>query len=257
MKLLSLGLPLASLLVFSFTGLSHAAEAQPAVIAIAGDSTVATVPDEAKDVSGWGAALVKFAKPGVKVDNFAVGGRSSRSFRTEGYWDKVLGVKPNWVLIQFGHNDMAGKGPSRESKPESDYRDHLRRYIQEVQAIGGKPVLITPVCRRIYTKEGVIGAGLVPYADAVKIVAEEMKVPYLDLHEYSRKEFERVGPVAAATLAPKERPNDQTHFSRAGAEIIGSWVLLLMKEKVPELAAEFVEVPVAALPTAAATPAKQ
>jgi lysophospholipase L1-like esterase len=43
----------------------------------------------------------------VNVVNRARGGRSSRTFVTEGLWDQLMAsVKPgDIVLIQFGHND--------------------------------------------------------------------------------------------------------------------------------------------------------
>src|SRR5690349_1816151 len=73
-------------------------------IALAGDSTVT-------DKSGWGVGFAKAMKDDVEVLNFAQGGRSSRSFVNEGHWKKVIDAKPDYVLIQFGHNDQPGKGP--------------------------------------------------------------------------------------------------------------------------------------------------
>ncbi len=43
----------------------------------------------------------------IRVENRARGGRSSRTFQTEGLWDQVVAeLKPgDFVLMQFGHND--------------------------------------------------------------------------------------------------------------------------------------------------------
>src|SRR5262245_5754814 len=72
---------------------------------IVGDSTV---KNGTKGQQGWGdpvAAHVDKAK--IKVQNHAIGGRSSRTFITEGRWDKILAAaKPgDFVLVQLGHND--------------------------------------------------------------------------------------------------------------------------------------------------------
>src|SRR4051812_44690800 len=77
-------------------------------IALAGDSTV-------NDKTGWGIGFAKAMNDQAEVTNFAKGGRSSKSFIDEGHWQKVLDAKPDYVLIQFGHNDQPGKGPERET----------------------------------------------------------------------------------------------------------------------------------------------
>ena len=83
--------------------------------------------------------------------NLALNGRSSKSFRDEGAWAKVMAEKPNFVLIQFGHNDVAGKGPERETDPATSYRANLERYVEEVRAAGATPVLVTSIVRRTST----------------------------------------------------------------------------------------------------------
>lgn len=73
-----------------------------------GDSTMAN-----KDISGgkmergWGMMLKNFFTEDVIVDNHALNGRSSKSFISEGHWQKVVEkIKPgDYVFIQFGHND--------------------------------------------------------------------------------------------------------------------------------------------------------
>ncbi|MBN2242095.1 MAG: hypothetical protein JW793_05350 [Acidobacteria bacterium] len=80
-----------------------AAQADAQVLFIAGDSTAANGAD-----NGWGSHLQKFFDPGrLKVMNRARGGRSSRTFITEGLWDGIVAdlKAGDIVLIQFGHND--------------------------------------------------------------------------------------------------------------------------------------------------------
>ena len=60
----------------------------------------------------------------------------------------MLASEPNYVLIQFGHNDNPGKGPKLETDPQTTYRDNMMRYIKEVKAAGAVPVLVTSIVRR-------------------------------------------------------------------------------------------------------------
>lgn len=99
------------LLLIALPGMS----ASPVIIALVGDSTV-------NDQGGWGPGFAASFGPPVKVMNFALNGRSSKSFRDEGRWQPVLNAKPNYVLIQFGHNDNPSKGPARETDAKTTYR---------------------------------------------------------------------------------------------------------------------------------------
>src|SRR6185503_3880272 len=75
-------------------------------IFIAGDSTAARGRGEHQQ--GWAVPFADyFDLTKVNVVNRARGGRSSRTFVSEGLWDQLLAdVKAgDVVLIQFGHND--------------------------------------------------------------------------------------------------------------------------------------------------------
>jgi lysophospholipase L1-like esterase len=52
------------------------------------------------------------------------------------------------MLIQFGHNDMPGKGPERETDPKTTYRENLSRFVDEARAAGAQPILVTSIPRR-------------------------------------------------------------------------------------------------------------
>src|SRR5262249_43814765 len=95
-------------------------------VALAGDSTVT-------DQAGWGAAFAQLLGPQAECLNFAQGGRSSKNFLDEKIWQKALWSKPQYILIQFGHNDMPGKGPARETDPQTTYPENLARYVHEAR----------------------------------------------------------------------------------------------------------------------------
>ncbi|MDQ3813255.1 MAG: pectate lyase, partial [Armatimonadota bacterium] len=181
-------------------------------IVLVGDSTVA--PN-----GGWGPAFAKSFGPQAEVINLAAGGRSSKSFRDEGRWQKALEQKPDYILIQFGHNDQPGKGPERETDPNTTYYENMARYVDEARAIGAKPILVTSLTRRHFTPAGQIKSDLVPYVEAVTKVAADKNVPLLDLHARSIEQLNTIGPQAAAEYdRPGDDPTkpDRTHLSEKG-----------------------------------------
>ncbi len=139
---------------------------KPVRIVLAGDSTVT-------DDAGWGRGFSELLSGKAECINLAKGGRSSRSYRTEGWWQQCLDAKPDYLLIQFGHNDQPGKGPERESAAGGAFRDHLRAYIDEARAAGIQPVLVTSLTRRSWNSNGTIRPTLAEYAEATTIVAKK------------------------------------------------------------------------------------
>jgi pectinesterase len=158
-------------------------------IILVGDSTV-------NDGSGWGSGFKQFLDTNrAECINTAANGRSSKSFIAEGRWAKALALKGDYYLIQFGHNDEPGKGPDRETQPQTTYRQFMSRYVDETRAIGAKPVLVTSLVRRQWDKngDGKITSSLVPYVEVVKQIAAEKNVPLVDLHATSKELCEQLG----------------------------------------------------------------
>src|SRR5688572_18436640 len=94
-----------ALLLCGTTGYTAESGTQKPTLFLIGDSTV---KNSTKGFEGWGSRVGAFFDPAkVRVENRALGGRSSRSFIREGLWEKVLAeIQPgDFVLIQFGHND--------------------------------------------------------------------------------------------------------------------------------------------------------
>ncbi len=216
-----------------------AEKAKPARVRIVlvGDSTVS-------DGSGWGPAFAKLLGPDNECLNLARSGRSSKSFINEGHWKKALEQKPDYVLIQFGHNDMPGKGPERETDPKTTYREWMARYVDEARSAGARPVLVTSMTRRVFTKEGKIKSDLGPYVEAVKELAKEKKVPLVDLHARAIELLNRLGPEASAAFnPPSKEPGkiDRTHLSARGAEAMAKLVAEELRKAAPELAKKFKE----------------
>jgi lysophospholipase L1-like esterase len=201
-------------------------------IAMVGDSTMASYPNPPKDrpdLHGWGQVFGGFFIDRVEILNHAASGRSTKSFMAEKRWQKVLDARPDYVFIQFGHNDQKDKTLA----PNGGYRDYLVRYFEEAKKAGIKPVLVTPVARRTF-RDGQPTTTLTPFADATKAVAKEKGVPVIDLHQLSIDLYAKLGDEGSADFSPSSA--DRTHFSKKGAEAVASLVAKAIPKTVPDLA---------------------
>lgn len=205
----------------------------PVRIVLAGDSTV-------NSGGGWGSAFCALMTPNVECVNLARNGRSSKSYYDEGLWAGVLAQHADYILIQFGHNDMPGKGPLRETDPDTTYAANMRRYIEQSRATGARPVIVTSLSRRIY-KDGNLVLDLQAYAAAAKRVAIEEDVPVIDLNAESVKLLETMNQEQADQFDAVAHPDaakkgpDRTHLNAAGAALFGRMVADDLAKVCPEL----------------------
>jgi lysophospholipase L1-like esterase len=124
------------------------------------------------------------------------------------------------VLIQFGHNDQPGK-PGRSTDLATEFPANIRRYVDEARAAGAKPVLLTPLTRRMF-KDGVLQDDLAPWAAATLRVAVEMNVPVVDLLAKSRAAIQAMGPTAANTMAQRAPSAEVAAAATSGTSIPAS-----------------------------------
>ena len=208
-------------------------------IVLAGDSTVT-------NNAGWAVGFANALSEDenlLEIINFSRGGRSSKSFIDEGRWKQCLDAKPDYVLIQFGHNDEPGHGAERESDPNTTYRANIARYVDEARAAGIKPVLVTPISRRQWGDDGHIRSSLRPYAEAMKGVATEKQVPLINLWARSIEVYESLGkdgclmisPIAKDEQAENGEKIDGTHLNEPGSRLFGPIVADELMRVVPEL----------------------
>ncbi len=193
------------------------------VIAV-GDSTVATYKPES-ELRGWGQVIGEFFGPNIKVTNTAVGGRSTKTFIKEGLWEKALGKckQGDYILIQFGHNDSHAKDRPESTDAATDYKEHLRKYVDDAKAKGVTPVFVTPMHRRVFNKRtGELSKALKPYADAMKEVAREKKVECVDLYNLSGAIMQKRGDEGCLDLFCN--PKDRSHFSEKGARLMAELI---------------------------------
>jgi pectin methylesterase-like acyl-CoA thioesterase/lysophospholipase L1-like esterase len=196
--------------------------------------------------SGYGDAFCGLFLWHVDCANLARGGRSTKTYRTDGTWDRVRALlrerdkRPTYVLVQFGHNDMPFR-PERATDLATEYPANLERYVDEIRAESGRPVLLTPLVRRQFDAEGKVKNDLAPWADAMRRVAARKKVPLLDLNADSAAAVQRMGQREADAFSrPPGYGFDTTHVGPRGAAYFARMVAAEVASAVPELAAHFV-----------------
>lgn len=209
-------------------------------IFLVGASTCANKKEEARPETGWGEKFQAFFKDNVTIDNRALNGRSTKSFRNEGHWDKmIMDLKAgDWVFIQFGHNDQKVDRPAVGTTiPE--YKENLSRYIDEVRSKGAHPVLLTSIVRRAF-KNGELTDTHGAYPEAVIDVANAKKCEYIDMKKKSHALVVSYGVEKSKQLyfwaIKQEFPHlandkkDNTHFSDHGAQKMAELVVEGIKE---------------------------
>lgn len=245
-----------------FAGLTaHAIDAPAShittpTIFIAGDSTAAKSSDPQQQ--GWAEPFASFFDTGgvVAIANRSRGGRSSRTFITEGHWDALLAeIKPgDLVLIQFGHNDAGAlnEEPPGSTKPlrargtipgigeESQEIDnvitgkhevvhtfgwYIRKMIADVRAKQATPLLLSLTLRNAWTN-GRIDLPASEYREWIKQLARAQDVAFVDVSSLIADRYQRLGEKTVGEFFPK----DAVHTNSTGAEVNAASVVAGLKQ---------------------------
>ncbi len=203
-------------------------------IYVVGDSTVQTYKDNVYPQTGWGQVLGYFFDASrVKVLNYAIGGRSSRTFIEEGRLDEVKGKlqKGDYLFVQFGHNDRDYSKAARYVEP-SKFSGFIQQYVDAGKAKGANVVLVSPM--NLNGSRNVFSTGSNNY-DArgmMQTVAKNNKIPFVDLNMKSyntyNNTYKGMGDYVTRYLYKKlekgEYPNfpdgvndGTTHFQEMGS----------------------------------------
>jgi len=215
-----------SFMQFGCWHLQPAGEAKKIKVAFAGDSTVASYKEAY--IAGWGQVISKYFKDNVSVENFAISGRSTKTFIKNGDWQKLLQSKPDYILLQFGHNDSHAKGKPESTDAATEYKDNLRKFVDEAEKAGARVIFVTPMHRRTFGNDGKLTDILLPYANVMKDVAKEKNILCIDLHASSGKLMQDLGDEKSTFLSCK--PADRTHFSQTGADKMAELIVLDLKQ---------------------------
>ena len=206
MLLAGLGLALSAGMARAQTPPPSAVTDRPPAVPIKASKIILVGDSTTQVLSGWGGSFCAYHVTSFAACvNLARGGRSTHSYRAEGSWDLALaemktpGFVKTWVLIQFGHNDQPGK-PGRSTDLATEFPANLRRYVREARAAGAEPILLTPLTRRQF-KAGRLDRDLDPWAESIRRVAAELRVPLIDLNKRSADAVEALGPSLANRFA--------------------------------------------------------
>ncbi len=228
---------LSNLLIAAFLA-ATASETKPTLY-IVGDSTV---HNGTRGQQGWGDPIKECFDPArINVENHAIGGRSSRTFQTEGRWDAILkkAKRRDFVLIQMGHND-AGKinddsrargslpGIGEESQDIDNiltkkhetvhtYGWYLRKYVADAKSKGMTPIICSPIPHvpRKKVESGEVEGNR--YSEWAEHVARSESVPFIHLNKIVMSHF--AGMTPADVKAKYFTTADNTHTSPAGAKL--------------------------------------
>ncbi len=213
--------------------------ALPSVVLI-GDSTVRNGRGDGSDGQwGWGDSLGNFFDPAkINVVNRAVGGLSSRTFLTQGHWERALTlIKPgDFVVMQFGHNDASPvndnsrargtlKGTGEETEEIDNiltkqheivhsYGWYLRKFIREARAAGATPIVCSPIPRKTW-ENGKVARANESYGGWARQVAQQENVGFVDLNELIAGRYDTMGEAQVEPMFADKN----THTSKAGANL--------------------------------------
>lgn len=226
----------------------EAIEQKEITIFMIGNSTMADKPyDDGNPEKGWGQVFPLYFKEGVQIENYAVNGRSTKSFIDEERWEVVKQkIKTgDFVIIEFGHNDAKKEDSTRFADANTTYRWNLEKFVDGTVEKGGIPILATPIVRRRFDNDGNFYDVHGDYPKVVKEVAEEKNVILLDMHlksealliqygeENSKQLYLHIAPGEFSSMP--EGLTDDTHFSGTGAFRMCDLAVEEIKLKVPEL----------------------
>jgi pectinesterase len=209
---------------------------------IIGDSTAANKLPKAYPETGWGMKFQPFFDSNyVVVDNRALNGRSTLSFRNEGRWQPIYdSMQPgDYVFIEFGHNDEKVDKPGT-GVSHADFKANLVRYVLETRSQKGIPVLLTSIARRSF-KDGVLENTHKGYNEVVKRVADSLKVPLIDMEQKTMALLTGMGEQGSIQLFNQldsgvnvnypKGVKDNTHLSPIGAEKVAGLAAEGVKEQ--------------------------
>jgi rhamnogalacturonan acetylesterase len=210
-------------------------------IFVVGDSTAAYHIDRINEgyaeAQGWGVFFYAFFDPNkVNVVNLSRGGRSTRTYLTEGLWDKAVAqFKPgDVVLLQLGQNDIfalndqiargtiPGIGDESQEIDNIATKKHetvhtfgwyLRKFVRDTQATGAQPVVMSLTTRNVW-KDGRVEIGVNNYRETSWKIAQQEHVDFVDVSALVAEQYEKLGPEKTIGMFHTKEP---VHLDIPGA----------------------------------------
>lgn len=155
---------------------------------------------------------------------------------------------------------------ARGTNPQTTYRDMLRAFIDEAREMGVTPVLVGPICRAYFQGNDIkrngkhdlgdkfskiendvlyenqslpAGDSTMSYVKAMKVVAAEKDVPFIDLTEATRQLYLSYGETQCLSLL--FCAGDKTHTNAMGGNLVARSAAQLLKNA--GILAEYINIP--------------
>ena len=168
--------------------------------------------------------------------------------------EKANGLDGDSLQAYYNKNNINKEADLRATSPNDTYKEYLRKYINETRAKGGQPILVSSICRKYFsgntirrngrhdlgdkfdklTANGYSSGNKVPASDhtydypyQMKLVAEEMGVPYIDMTTATAELYLQTGESTVTTWFAKD---DNTHTNATGAKIMAELGARLLRE---------------------------
>lgn len=170
--------------------------------------------------------------------------------------EKANGLDGDSLQAYYNKNGINKEADLRATSPNDTYKEYLRKYINETREKGGQPILVSSICRKYFssdkksikrngrhdlgdkfdklTANGLTSGNKVSTSDhtydypyQMKLVAEEMGVPYLDMTTATAELFIETGETTVTTWFAA---NDDTHTNATGAKIMAELGARLLRE---------------------------
>jgi lysophospholipase L1-like esterase len=252
-----------SIFIFAVAGIVFADDERPVVDAakvavekiantslptfhIVGDSTVRS-GGAGVGLWGWGERIAPFFDTNkINVVNHAIGGRSARTFFTEGRWQKVAdAIKPgDFVIIQFGHNDQGrigdpamkgrpdGKGIGDETvedtKPDGTqelvhtFGWYMTKFVTDAKARGATAIICSPIPHKQHWENGRDFENIALWDSQV---AQDHGALYFDLTMIITADYKKLGAEKVAALFADKG----THTTDSGAQFNAARIIAGLK----------------------------
>jgi lysophospholipase L1-like esterase len=190
-------------------------------VMLIGDSTVADFVSNNNWFNGWGQGIYGYFKSNARVVNLAYPGYSTKVFLASAEKTKMLAIKPEYVLVQFGLIDEFGVKETQWTSL-TEFADNLKTIVQAIRGFNGIPILITPPASRFWDAQGKIYPVYQDRFAVIKTVADELQVHFVNLNRLSIDLYNSLGKSGCADL---QWGDDYLHFTDKGARLVAGLVV--------------------------------
>lgn len=166
------------------------------------------------------------------------------------------GVELYDYYLSIGDKEKADAVDQRGTNPSTTYKECLRKIVDEVTAQGGHPLLVSPICRAQWTDNKVRRSGRHDLGDSfskltengpttensvpqddhsmdypyqMRLLAEEMNVPFIDLTTATAELYESYGAEKTGSIILDGQGG--THLGTVGAVLVARKCAELMKKQ--------------------------